>query len=90
MKLLLKILSLTRNKSLSAYGLVLRLSGQQPPYCGISTSVVKSAGEREASSNWGSKKSNRNVKLNYFNEALDPRSEAILEPLRRAVKEQVS
>lgn len=43
-------------------------------------------------SNWGSKKSHRNIKLQLLNlrEMADPKIEEILAPLREHVKEQVS
>lgn len=40
--------------------------------------------------NWGSKKAHRKVKLNFFANMSDPKTEEILAPLRSLVKEQVS
>lgn len=39
--------------------------------------------------NWGSKKAHRKVKLNFFTNMSDPKTEEILSPLRFLVKEQV-
>lgn len=39
--------------------------------------------------NWGSKKAHRKVKLNFFANMSDPKTEEILSPLRFLVKEQV-
>lgn len=41
-------------------------------------------------SNWGSKKQHRKLKLNFPLDTFDSNIEAVLAPLRAAVKEQVS
>lgn len=55
----------------------------------ISVSILASASSETNKVVWGSKKSHRKIKLNFPIMA-NPQNEIILEPLRLAVKEQVT
>lgn len=57
----------------------------------ISVSILASATSEPNSVVWGSKKAHRKIKLNFPIDIMaNPENEIILEPLRQAVKEQVS
>lgn len=52
-------------------------------------SPEKANNKPKPADNWGSKKAHRKVKLNFFTNMSDPKTEEILAPLRLLVKEQV-
>lgn len=64
-----------------------------PISCSVADSNNKSPESANKKSkladNWGSKKAHRKVKLNFFTNMSDPKTEEILAPLRFLVKEQV-